>query len=24
VIFFPWDVERRLFKGEKVYVDWTR
>ena len=24
VIFFPWDPERRLFKGEKVYVDWTR
>jgi predicted ester cyclase len=24
VIFFPWDSERRLFKGEKVYVDWTR
>jgi predicted ester cyclase len=21
VIFFPWDAERRLFKGEKVYVD---
>lgn len=21
VIFFPWDTERRLFKGEKVYVD---
>jgi steroid delta-isomerase-like uncharacterized protein len=21
VIFFPWDSERRLFKGEKVYVD---
>lgn len=21
VIFFPWDRERRLFKGEKVYVD---
>jgi len=21
VIFFPWDPERRLFKGEKVYVD---
>jgi predicted ester cyclase len=21
VIFFPWDVERRLFRGEKVYVD---
>ena len=20
VIFFPWDAERRLFKGEKVYV----
>jgi predicted ester cyclase len=24
VIFFPWDPARRLFKGEKVYVDWTR
>jgi SnoaL-like domain len=22
VIFFPWDRERRLFRGEKVYVDW--
>ena len=21
VIFFPWDRERRLFKGEKVYAD---
>ena len=21
VIFFPWDRERRLFRGEKVYVD---
>jgi steroid delta-isomerase-like uncharacterized protein len=21
VIFFPWDLERRLFKGEKVYLD---
>ena len=21
VIFFPWDPERRLFRGEKVYVD---
>ena len=21
VIFFPWDSERRLFKGEKVYVE---
>ena len=21
VIFFPWDPEKRLFKGEKVYVD---
>ncbi len=21
VIFFPWDSERRLFRGEKVYVD---
>ncbi len=21
VIFFPWDAERRLFKGEKVYTD---
>ncbi len=21
VIFFPWDREQRLFKGEKVYVD---
>jgi len=24
VIFFPWDPERRLFKGEKVYVDLPR
>jgi predicted ester cyclase len=24
VIFFPWDPQRRLFKGERVYVDWTR
>jgi predicted ester cyclase len=23
VIFFPWDEERRLFKGEKVYTDLT-
>jgi predicted ester cyclase len=23
VIFFPWDRRRRLFRGEKVYVDWT-
>jgi predicted ester cyclase len=22
VIFFPWDRERWLFQGEKVYVDW--
>ena len=21
IIFFPWDRERRLFKGEKVYTD---
>ncbi|HKP17389.1 MAG TPA: nuclear transport factor 2 family protein [Gaiellaceae bacterium] len=21
VIFFPWDAERRLFRGEKVYAD---
>lgn len=21
VIFFPWDAERRLFRGEKIYVD---
>jgi steroid delta-isomerase-like uncharacterized protein len=21
VIFFPWDHERRLFRGEKIYVD---
>jgi hypothetical protein len=21
VIFFPWDEERRLFHGEKVYAD---
>ena len=21
VIFFPWDPERRLFGGEKVYTD---
>ena len=21
VIFFPWDPERRLFRGERVYVD---
>jgi predicted ester cyclase len=20
-IFFPWDAQRRLFKGEKVYTD---
>ena len=24
VIFFPWDAERRLFRGEKVYVDSDR
>jgi steroid delta-isomerase-like uncharacterized protein len=24
VIFFPWDPEQRLFKGEKVYVDLRR
>jgi predicted ester cyclase len=23
VIFFPWDHEKRLFKGEKVYLDWS-
>jgi predicted ester cyclase len=22
VIFFPWDPKKRLFQGEKVYVDW--
>jgi predicted ester cyclase len=22
VIFFPWDPEKRLFQGERVYVDW--
>ena len=22
VIFFPWDSSRRLFKGEKIHVDW--
>jgi SnoaL-like protein len=22
VIFFPWDPESGLFRGEKVYVDW--
>jgi predicted ester cyclase len=22
VIFFPWDRERALFRGEKVYADW--
>ena len=22
VIFFPWDPEQRLFRGEKVYVDY--
>ena len=22
VIFFPWDSERRLFRGEKIHVDW--
>ncbi len=22
VIFFPWDEEKRLFSGEKVYTDW--
>ena len=22
VIFFPWDANRRLFRGEKVFVDW--
>ena len=21
VIFFPWDPERKLFRGEKVYTD---
>ena len=21
IIFFPWDRERRLFKGERVYAD---
>ncbi len=24
VIFFPWDTERRLFRGEKVYTDADR
>jgi steroid delta-isomerase-like uncharacterized protein len=24
VIFFPWAPEARLFRGEKVYVDYTR
>ncbi|HET7856330.1 MAG TPA: ester cyclase [Gaiellaceae bacterium] len=24
VIFFPWDPQRRLFRGEKVYVDLPR
>ncbi len=24
VIFFPWDEQARLFKGEKVYADWDR
>ncbi len=24
VIFFPWDEERRLFRGEKVYVEGLR
>ena len=24
VIFFPWDRERQLFKGERVYVDLPR
>jgi predicted ester cyclase len=23
VIFFPWDSERRLFKGERIHVDWN-
>ncbi|HXY83894.1 MAG TPA: ester cyclase [Gaiellaceae bacterium] len=22
LIFFPWDPERHLFGGEKIYVDW--
>ncbi|HYY03046.1 MAG TPA: nuclear transport factor 2 family protein [Gaiellaceae bacterium] len=22
IIFFPWDRERALFQGEKIYVDW--
>ena len=22
IIFFPWDGARRLFNGEKIYVDW--
>jgi hypothetical protein len=22
VIFFPWDPEKRRFRGEKVFVDW--
>jgi predicted ester cyclase len=21
LIFFPWDTERRLFRGEKIYID---
>jgi len=24
VIFFPWDQERRKFRGEKVHLDWER
>jgi hypothetical protein len=24
VIFFPWDPEQRLFRGETVYVDLPR
>ncbi len=24
VIFFPWDTERKLFKGERVHVDLAR
>jgi predicted ester cyclase len=22
IIFFPWDAGKRLFAGEKIYVDW--
>ena len=24
VIFFPWDADAQLFRGEKVYVDLPR